>query len=83
MIDEAVPTRQRLQQRAFSEKDRQEMFDADPTCALCGNAIVAIEDAQVDHIKPFSKGGLTERSNAQLAHAFCNQSKGNREGGGA
>ena len=30
---------------------------------------------EVDHIKPFSKGGNTELSNAQLLHRHCNREK--------
>ena len=78
VIEKAVPAQK--QQRAFTAKLKQELFDADPTCALCGNTIVGIEDAHVDHKIPFSLGGATEPSNAQLTHKFCNQSKGNRQG---
>lgn len=37
-----------------------------------------MEDAQVDHVVPFAEGGLTEPSNAQLLHAYCNRHKSNK-----
>ena len=46
-------------------------------CSYCGQDILRLEDAQVDHIIPFSKGGMTEASNAQLLHIHCNQKKSN------
>ena len=36
------------------------------------------EDAQIDHIDPWSKGGSTTFKNAQLICSVCNRKKGNR-----
>lgn len=44
-------------------------------CAICGGQLDS--EYHVDHKIPFSKGGGNERSNLQLAHPKCNQSKGN------
>ena len=38
-------------------------------------AILDIDDAEVDHIVPFSQGGKTDISNAQLLHRHCNREK--------
>lgn len=38
-------------------------------CTYCGQAILRLEDAEVDHIIPFSKGGMSEASNEQLLHS--------------
>jgi 5-methylcytosine-specific restriction endonuclease McrA len=35
-------------------------------------------DLEMDHIKPWSKGGKTELENAQLLCKHCNTSKGNK-----
>ena len=47
------------------------------TCSYCGNIILSIDDAEVDHIIPFSEGGATDISNAQLLHRHCNRVKNN------
>jgi 5-methylcytosine-specific restriction endonuclease McrA len=62
--------------RAFRASEKKALFDTDPTCRLCGNRIMLLEDAHVDHEKPFSGGGETSLKNAQLAHRFCNLSAG-------
>lgn len=55
-----------------------ELFAANKrVCTYCGQAILRLEDAQVDHIIPFSKGGMSEALNAQLLHIHCNQKKSN------
>jgi 5-methylcytosine-specific restriction endonuclease McrA len=45
-------------------------------CALCGIPLTA--DFHVDHIIPISRGGSNDASNIQIAHPFCNRSKGAR-----
>lgn len=44
-------------------------------CQICKRGIRGYEDATVDHIEPWAKGGKTVESNAQLAHKRCNQRK--------
>lgn len=61
--------------RTFSKLQRQDLFAKDPTCKICGQKIMAIEDAHVDHKKPYSSGGETVDKNAQLAHRYCNLNK--------
>ena len=65
-------------ERTFSYSIKKELFESDPTCKLCGNRIMAIEDAEVDHKKPYSQGGGTVTGNAQISHRYCNRIKGNR-----
>ena len=62
--------------RSFDLKKKKELFEKDPTCTLCKQAIKLIDDAHVDHVKPYSKGGPTKDDNAALTHRFCNLSKG-------
>jgi hypothetical protein len=64
--------------RIFPYAIKKQLFSDDPTCKLCGNQIMAIEDAEVDHKIPYSKGGPTTIENAQLAHRYCNRHKSNK-----
>lgn len=48
--------------------------DNNPGC----RKILTRDDAQVDHIYPWSKGGPTSLKNAQLICSSCNKRKGNR-----
>lgn len=66
------------QQRTFSYELKKQLFDKNPVCAISGQTILAIEDAEVDHIIPYSKGGKTELENAQLVLRYFNRTKGNK-----
>jgi len=65
------------QPRTYSYALKKELFKEDPTCKICRNRIMTIEDAEVDHKDPHSKGGPTTRENAQIAHRYCNRRKYN------
>ena len=60
---------------------QKQLFDTEPRCSICKQKIHRLQNAHVDHIIPFAKGGPTEASNAQLTHASCNQQKGARNHG--
>lgn len=64
--------------RVFDFKTKQLLFVQDPTCKICQQQILQIDDAEVDHINPYSKGGKTILENAQIAHRYCNRNKSNR-----
>lgn len=61
--------------RAFSDGVKKELFYPGYICSWCKNEILDIDDAEVDHIIPFSKGGKTDITNAQLLHRHCNRKK--------
>lgn len=61
--------------RLFSYAQKKELYEKDPTCAICHQHINSIDDAHVDHIIPAVKGGATIMENAQLAHRWCNLHK--------
>ncbi len=63
--------------RFFSYEVRRQLFDASSMCAICQNQIHSFDDCTVDHIHPYSKGGKTVLTNAQLAHRSCNARKNN------
>lgn len=46
-------------------------------CQLCGEAVAG--RGTIDHIVPKSRGGTDDLENLQLAHAACNQRKGDTE----
>lgn len=62
--------------RTFSKNLKKEMFEADPTCSLCGNKISLIDDAALDHDIRYWIGGKTVPENAKLCHIICNLKKG-------
>lgn len=64
--------------RLFPYAFRKQLFEADPSCTICGQQILGIDDAAVDHLLPYSLGGSTIPANGRLAHRFCNAARGNR-----
>lgn len=63
------------QPRCFSLALKKDLFDRDPTCAICGQRIQQIDDAAVDHIEQYWRGGQTIPENARLAHRYCNMAR--------
>ncbi len=72
--------------RCFTKEQKRQLLEVQPAdtikdgkymCAKCKQHYFA-DELQVDHIKPWSKGGPTELSNAALLCNRCNPSKGNR-----
>jgi Protein of unknown function DUF262/HNH endonuclease len=61
--------------RCFSKQLKQQLFNANSTCAICGQQIASVDDSAVDHIKQYWTGGRTIPENARLAHRFCNSSR--------
>jgi len=61
--------------RSFSFGLKEELYEADSTCAICGNKIIHIDDSAVDHIEQYWLGGKTIPVNARLTHRFCNNSR--------
>jgi curved DNA-binding protein CbpA len=61
--------------RCFSYALKQQLFSNDSNCSICGNRILNIDDAAVDHIDQYWTGGKTIPENARLAHRFCNNSR--------
>jgi len=65
--------------RCFSMGIKQELYDADPTCAICEQRIQNIDDAAIDHIQQYWTGGRTIPENARLTHRYCNWARPRNE----
>lgn len=64
--------------RSFSRQLKEELFRNDPTCQICGQRIHDVDDAEVDHIEHYWRGGKTIPENARLTHRYCNRVRGGR-----
>jgi 5-methylcytosine-specific restriction endonuclease McrA len=75
-IREARRARER---NAFVEHvDRVVVWDSHGgRCGICGLA-VPLDEMELDHVLPLSRGGLHGYANCQPAHPVCNRRKGNR-----
>jgi hypothetical protein len=69
----------RREPRLFSRELKRDLFEANPACGLCGNAIESLDDCAVDHIKQYWLGGATIPTNARLAHRYCNSARPRRD----
>lgn len=58
--------------RLFPPELKRQMFEANPICGICGQTIQIIDDAHVDHVEQWHKGGQTVPENARLTHRYCN-----------
>jgi len=61
--------------RAFTLKFKEQLYRNDSTCQICGNKIHSLDDAEVDHIDFYWRGGKTIPSNARLVHRYCNRAR--------
>lgn len=64
-------------QRIYSKGTKEKLWHDGYVCPYCNQQILSIDDAEVDHIIPYSKGGSTIIENAQLLHRHCNREKSN------
>lgn len=64
--------------RAFSLNYKEQLWKNDPTCAICNQRIHLLDDAEIDHIEFYWRGGETIPSNARLVHRYCNRARGGR-----
>lgn len=74
-VVEGVINDHKIQPRCFSHALKQELFDNNPTCQICGQAIQQLDDAAVDHVEQYWRGGKTIPENARLAHRYCNSAR--------
>lgn len=77
-LEEIVGTPQK-EPRTFSWHYKRQLWENNPVCAICGNRINLVDDAEIDHIEHYWRGGKTIPSNARLVHRYCNRSRGGRD----
>lgn len=65
--------------RAFSRHYKEQLWKANPTCAICNQRIHLPDDAELDHIEHYWRGGKNLPKNARLVHRYCNRSRGARD----
>lgn len=61
--------------RCFSLKLKEDLYRNDSTCAICNQKIQNIDDAAIDHIEQYWKGGKTIPENARLTHRYYNMAR--------
>jgi hypothetical protein len=58
--------------RLFSRQLKEELFEQDSDCAICGQRIKLLHDSALDHDRHYWLGGKTVPDNARLVHRQCN-----------
>lgn len=64
--------------RSFSLNLKKQLWETNTACAKCGQTIQTLDDAEVDHIEFYWRGGKTLPLNARLVHRYCNRARGGR-----
>lgn len=65
--------------RSFSSSLKKSLWEQNSTCKLCGQEIMLVDDAVIDHVEHYWRGGKTIPKNARLTHRFCNAQRGGRD----
>lgn len=66
------------QPRNFTLEFKVKLYNANPTCEICKQRLHDVDDAEVDHIEHYWRGGKTIPENARLTHRHCNRARGGR-----
>lgn len=61
--------------RLFSQSLKEELYQQNRECAICGQHIASVKDAAVDHVEQYWLGGRTIPTNARLTHRICNMKR--------
>lgn len=64
--------------RIYSSALKEQLYTTNPYCAICNQKIMTIDDAAIDHVTHYWRGGQTIPSNARLTHRYCNSKRGGR-----
>jgi hypothetical protein len=77
-LNKIIGTIGKREPRAFTLSLKKELFELDNSCKICGQTIHNMDDAEVDHIEHYWRGGKTIPENARLTHRYCNRQRGGR-----
>jgi len=69
----------KIEPRTFSLQYKKQLWESNTTCAICGQKIHIIDDAEIDHIEQYWRGGKTIPANARLTHRYCNRARSSYE----
>ncbi|MEA3469102.1 MAG: DUF262 domain-containing protein [Thermodesulfobacteriota bacterium] len=61
--------------RSFSWELKFNLWEKQSVCAICHQQIETVEDAEIDHIHFYWRGGKTIPENARLVHRYCNRAR--------
>lgn len=65
----------KVEPRCFSWELKNELWKNNPVCMICKQQIESVDDAEVDHIEFYWRGGKTIPENARLTHRYYNRSR--------
>jgi len=75
MKDKYTRNAESISKAAIAKRNiKNYLFSISDICVICAGKMKYTE-ANIDHIKPLSKGGSNNLNNMQLAHITCNQKK--------
>ena len=78
-LENSFEKSKKTKKRQISGKTRQNVLMRDNyTCQICGATVKDGAKLEIDHIKPFSKGGTDDENNLQVLCQQCNREKHNR-----
>ncbi|MBP5286150.1 MAG: DUF262 domain-containing protein [Kiritimatiellae bacterium] len=65
--------------RLFTKEQRRILFNSEKkkVCYLCGKPL-SFDEATIDHLVAYAKGGKTSLANGRICHGSCNSRKGAR-----
>jgi hypothetical protein len=69
----------RTEPRTFSLQYKIQLWESNSTCAICGQKIHIVDDAEIDHVEHYLKDGKTIPNNALLTHRYCNRVRSRSE----
>jgi 5-methylcytosine-specific restriction endonuclease McrA len=78
-IDELMKNKKSNKKRQLTNAQKIYCWENNPhTCNICLKRVTKFSDAEFDHAKAHSKGGISNLTNVKIAHRQCNRLKGTK-----